>query len=919
MTLRRFLSVFLLCTLVLSLHPANVGASVAATDTASADARQMLTQMTPEERVGQLFLVTFTGSSAENDSQIYNLIVNYHVGGVVLRSGNDNFVAAPDTIPAAYQLVSRLQNIEWENSSASNPEITTNYIPLFVGLSPDGQSPNDQILSGLTPLPDLMAVGATWDPSLAEQVGAVAGQELSSLGFNLYFGPSLDVLEAPESTLGNGVGANAFGGDPYWVGAMGSAYVSGLHTGSGNRLFVVADHFPGRGSADRPEGEEPATVRKLFEELKTIELAPYLAVTNGSQSDDAVVDGLLVSHIRYQGFQGNIRSTTRPVSFDSQALAQILSLSTFSTWRSAGGVLISDDLGSETVRSFYDPGNQSFLARIVARDALLAGNDLLYMGNIVSSDMPDSYSSVVKAMEFFAQKYREDPAFAQRVDDAVLRVLAAKYRLYATFDPASVVPAEDGLALIGQSNAVTFDVASRSATLVSPDQLALETILPSVPGIRDHIVFLTDVQTRQQCSSCTEEPRLAADALQNAILRLYGSQGGGQVMDGRLISYPLTSVEGLLEGGLGSPDLETSLYQSTWVVINMLDAEPGATQTILLKRFLSERQDMLRDKNVIIFFFGAPYYLDSTDISKLTAYYCLYSESAPFVEVAARLLFRELTPSGDLPVSVPGMDYDLLSATAPDPAQVIQLSLDMPSAPTGTGTLSPNATLTPSFRVGDTITVRTGTILDHNGHPVPDGTGVHFTVAISGDAGVIQQLDSVTSGGVAAVSFSIERSGLIEVTAASDPANTSVVLQLDVTGEGVSVTVVAPTPVVLVTATPETDTQPDIDSVSPLESGYPGLGGWFVMLALAGGIGYLAFFLGNRNISARWGMRWALGTACGALLAYTYLAVRLPGAAEFLKLAGMFGLIGVVLFGALLGFGLAVVWRWLAKNGVRRT
>ena len=93
-----------------------------------------------------------------------------------------------------------------------------------------------------------MALGATWDPSLSEKVGVVAGQELSSIGFNLYFGPSLDVLESPEATLSNGLDANVFGGDPYWVGAMGSAYITGLHNGSNGRIAVIADHFPGRGA-----------------------------------------------------------------------------------------------------------------------------------------------------------------------------------------------------------------------------------------------------------------------------------------------------------------------------------------------------------------------------------------------------------------------------------------------------------------------------------------------------------------------------------------------------------------------------------------------------------------------------------------------------------------------------------------------
>ncbi len=141
------------------------------------------------------------------------------------------------------------------------------------------------------------------------------------MGFNLFLGPSLDVLDSPEATLANGLNANVFGGDPYWVGVMGSAYINGLHTGSNGRMLVIADHFPGSGSADRPAGEEPATVVKPLDQLKQVELAPFFAVTGNAQSPQSTVDGLLVSHIRYQGFQGNIRSTTRPVSFDPQALS----------------------------------------------------------------------------------------------------------------------------------------------------------------------------------------------------------------------------------------------------------------------------------------------------------------------------------------------------------------------------------------------------------------------------------------------------------------------------------------------------------------------------------------------------------------------------------------------------------------------
>ncbi len=77
----------------------------------------MIGRMTAEEKVGQLFLVTFTGTSVDSQSQIYDLIANHHIGGVVLAQANDNFIAAPDTTTGAYALISALQQAEWKSTA----------------------------------------------------------------------------------------------------------------------------------------------------------------------------------------------------------------------------------------------------------------------------------------------------------------------------------------------------------------------------------------------------------------------------------------------------------------------------------------------------------------------------------------------------------------------------------------------------------------------------------------------------------------------------------------------------------------------------------------------------------------------------------------------------------------------------------
>ncbi len=200
---------------------------------------------------------------------------------------------------------------------------------------------------------------------------------------------------------------------------------------------MIAKHFPGMGSADRLPAEEVATVRKSLEQLQNFDLVPFFSVTDNSALSESTTDGLLVSHIRYQGFQGNIRATTRPISLDLQAFSQLMSLPALTNWRESGGVMVCDDLGTQAVRRFYDltNPNQPFDGRRVALNAFLAGNDLLNLGNIISGDDPDSYTSTLDILAFFNQRYLEDPAFAQRVDESALRILKLKIPSLPGFQP----------------------------------------------------------------------------------------------------------------------------------------------------------------------------------------------------------------------------------------------------------------------------------------------------------------------------------------------------------------------------------------------------------------------------------------------------------------------------------------------------
>jgi len=921
MAVKRILSLFLLFMLMATLVPAPH--VIAQGETPPEEALRLLEALTPEERVGQLFLVTFTGKDTGAESPIYDLVTNYHVGGVVLLSENDNFNPTPNTVSGTHQLISELQRIEWNSSDPATGNLPQRgYVPLFVSVEQDGDGfPYDQILNGMTPMPNAMSLGATWRPDLAKQIAEIQGRELAALGINLYMGPSLDVLDTPNPAARSNVGTRSFGGDPYWVGEMGSAYISGLHTGSEGRMLVVAKHFPGLGSSDRPVDEEVATVRKSLEQLKQIELAPFFAVTGKASDTLSTVDGLLVSHIRYQGLQGNIRATTRPVSFDRSTLGQIMALQELSDWRSNGGLIVSDDLGSQAVRSFYAPANEGFSAEIVARDVFLAGNDLLYLGNIVSSNVEDTYATTIDVLDFFAQRYREDQAFAQQVDQAVTRILTRKLQLFERFQLSDVLVPVGDLAAVGQSQQLVYEVARRSATLISPDAQELTSVFPSPPALRDRIVFITDIVQHRQCSDCPESSSLSLNAMQNAVVRLYGPTAGGQVSEARLTSYTFDDLLVLLNGA----ELETmvsNINRSNWIVLSLSGSDSG--QPELVSRFLSERQDLLREKRIILFSFTAPYFLDATDISKLSAYYGLFSKQPAFIDVAARLLYQELTPLGFSPVSIPGTGYDLIDITRPSPDQIITLSLDVPPAsvptslptteipitPTTLPTSAPEPTPIPLLRIGDTINVRTGVIYDYNGHTVPDGTVVRFTMLVSGEGGgILQQVDQTTALGMARASFALEKPGLVEIRASSDPATLSEAIQIDVSlGEAVAITVVAPFP--SATAEPPTSVPP-----TPVEEnefvtldGYPRFSSWVFAIMFISFSALLAYWAGNLLKSQRWGLRWGLCVLLGGLVGYNLLAFDFLGSTQIVLAGGLGGVLGMSAVGELIGLGIAWLW-----------
>ncbi len=832
-----YLVIVLLITLCLLQSPAPLYAQDASAETMS--------RLSVADKVGQLFIVPFIGSNTDEKSDIWQLLTEYKIGGVILQSANSNFSNDDSTPRQVTELTNNLKSIAFK----------TNEIPLFISLDHEGDDfPYTRITSGVTPIPSQMAIGATWNSKYAETIGQIVGEELSAMGINLLLGPSLDVLNDPRPTGRGDMGVRVFGGDPYWVSQLGRAYIRGVHVGSKGQVATVSKHFPGHGGSDRLPDNEVATVDKSLQELQRIELPPFFHVT-ADLSDDplGMTDALMSSHIRYRGFQGDIRQFTTPISFDAEGMKMLFKLPEIVPWQESGGVMMSDALGVPAVRKYFDPSGQTFPHRRIAKEAFLAGNDILSLCQFdARSIWTDQFINIKDTVTFFQTEYNNNSAFAKQVDIAVSKILRLKFKLYPKTTAESLTNDPDhALKITAKPHPIINEIAQQSLTLLYPS--LGEFRLPS-PRADDKILIIADTRLARECylSSCLiKELLLPRNIISETILRLYGPKSTGQIQPENIntitfselkvalagsITPTVESIESLAEkaephgeelktapsGVTNTLEIdkdklpedtliqhsveETRKYIQTanWLIFAALDLNTrGYSDSDALKLFLAQESGMLRDKTTVVLALNAPYYLDTTEITKLTAYYGIYSKTMPHLEAAIRALFGEITPSGSSPVSVEGIGYELVDVLAPHPSQNIPIQLIE---------ASPENQVAPTL-----VRVKVGPVVDYNGHLVPEGTPIQLRAVFQE-----HEVDAVlehTKAGMVEGKLTLTEPGQIQIFAVAGQVRTKTELKILVvapTPTPTSTPTKTPTATPTLTATPTATPIPTSTLIPPL-------------------------------------------------------------------------------------------------------
>jgi beta-glucosidase len=237
-----------------------------------AEAEKLLSQMTLDEKIGQMTQADILALKDKADVQKYFL-------GSILSGGSSD--PKDGNSPQAW-----LHAVEELRAEALKTRLK---IPLLYGI--DAVHGHNNI-EGAVIFPHDIALGATHNPSLVERAERVTAEEMLGTGIQWGFAPCIAVAQNERW----GRTYESFSDSPDWVSPMGAAAVEGFQTANladPSAVLACAKHFIGDGGTENGKDQgndvcDEATLRKLY-------LPPYEAAIK------AGVGSIMVSYSSWNG------------------------------------------------------------------------------------------------------------------------------------------------------------------------------------------------------------------------------------------------------------------------------------------------------------------------------------------------------------------------------------------------------------------------------------------------------------------------------------------------------------------------------------------------------------------------------------------------------------------------------------------
>ena len=313
-----------------------------------------LTELSVEEKVGQLLFIGIPGP--ELDAATVELLDAVHPGGICLFARN---------IKTAEQTRTLLEGIKG----------SLKVVPLL-SLDQEGGRV-DRLRRLITPMP---AAGQLRTAEDARELGAIIGEALSLLGFNMNFAPVVDVIDASRRDLINGLQTRGLGITKEEVVEFADAFLDSL---SEHGISGCLKHFPGLASARIDSHEELPAIPTKRQELNSIDLYPYQKLINRNGVS------VMIAHATYPNAdlqEKDANGNLLPSSLDPRIVTSLLRDELNFT-----GLAITDDLEMGAIVRHYGIGEASKLAVHAGEDmlAICANAGAIY----------EAHSALTKAVE----------------------------------------------------------------------------------------------------------------------------------------------------------------------------------------------------------------------------------------------------------------------------------------------------------------------------------------------------------------------------------------------------------------------------------------------------------------------------------------------------------------------------------------
>ncbi len=335
--------------------------------------------MTLREKIGQLFMVGFVGTSVTPD--LASFIKKYKPGGVILFSRN-------------------LESLEQIVDLTNGLQACSPYSPLLISIDQEGGRVS-RLPKGFTIFPPCDLLGRCNSTELAYAAAATIAKELRAVGVNMNMAPVLDVNSNPDNPV---IGDRAFGATPDIVCELGMASAAGLQD---NRVVACGKHFPGHGDTSVDSHKELPVVVASRERLEAVEFPPFRrAVAQG-------VVSMMTAHVLYRALDPELPATLSPAII-TNFLRQELQYN---------GVVLTDDLEMHAIIDHY--GMEDAAVR-----AVLAGCDVL----LICKDRDRE----VSAFEAVEQTVEAGTISPERLDQSVARIARLKNRFVASYKPVTI-------------------------------------------------------------------------------------------------------------------------------------------------------------------------------------------------------------------------------------------------------------------------------------------------------------------------------------------------------------------------------------------------------------------------------------------------------------------------------------------------